>query len=262
VEEDSNEQYYQQKSNFTNRRGHFEDRHLVSRHLGVDPNHDYFRLLRVGDSVFSSTVCTVARTVNLHGRNKWSFRDDLQQYVECIPAGQETKARLSFAGLLERAAISRKISKLSIKSGKKRVYEDYDLYEKDKMEDFKLNKLFHFVNQNTKIIIDNELKFWEEQDDFPAEVDQYLERLRSILQEVSKLTMQRSENQCVLRLGWGSGFRSITGDWQEEKLSNSLYNDLVKSLRPRHSEFLPFPKTRKLDYFGEPFGFLRIRGGG
>ena len=238
IDEDKQDSFYRQQEHLTDRRGNLADAQLVKRHLGRDPNHDLFRLLQAGDTRFDKSICTLARTINLQSTSSWAFKQSIDQFIECIPAGHCSTIRLQFN------------QKLMNRSG--------NLFRKGK--DLKPETLFHIINQHTQILIGNELAYWEDQKNYPDEVNTYVERLENIHTDLENLVEQRPGNQCMLRLGWGTGFRSMTGDWQEEKFSEKQYRKLAATVRRnRQRDHLPFPKTRKMTFEGEPFGFISLK---
>ncbi|MEZ4851066.1 MAG: type III-A CRISPR-associated RAMP protein Csm5 [Bacteroidia bacterium] len=259
LDEDEDPHFYNKKHNLTNRRKKFDDQNLQKRLIGKDPNHDLFRLLRVGDACFTHSECTLARSVNQKGKYSWSFENRLQQYVEYIPAGEESEVCLSFAHFLEKIASQTKVLSGGSFKDRNASGQKYLLFDGFHPQDLNPDeKLFHYLNQHTKILIENEFAFWDGQRDYPSEVAVYLEKLEEIGEQLDEWIESKHTDQCIIRLGWGTGFKNITGDWQEEKLPKNLVEALKKSFGPRHPSYLPFPKTRRMDYFGVPFGFVHI----
>ena len=65
-------------------------------------------------------------------------------------------------------------------------------------------------------------------------------------------------SSCILRLGWGTGFRNMTGDWQEDMMTDKDLDALIKELRPKHDINLTYPKTRRMASDGTPLGFIQL----
>jgi CRISPR/Cas system CSM-associated protein Csm5 (group 7 of RAMP superfamily) len=122
-----------------------------------------------------------------------------------------------------------------------------------------LNDLFAMVNQNTLDYIDQELAFFKKyvDDDFVADnqIVPFYERLK---EQVAHL-----KNACILRVGGGSGFHSITGNW--------LYKDHIESVERPLRLFMGgriknLTKSRKLTFQPtgdelpnfQPMGFIKL----
>jgi CRISPR/Cas system CSM-associated protein Csm5 (group 7 of RAMP superfamily) len=87
----------------------------------------------------------------------------------------------------------------------------------------------------------------------PDGFEDYLDEMKALLVAIDAC----GEKECVLRVGWGSGFRSMTGDWQGA-MNDDDYDDLVNSLRSRKYEGLMFPKTTRFVGTGVPLGFIKL----
>ena len=217
----------------TDHRGGFRwsDQMLSKTFFGGDPNHDIFRLLQVGDAAFSETEVFQTDVINKYGNN-WRIKQELSQFVEAIPRGASATAQLNFNELLKKrsqATFNRNVAKLE------------------------LHNLFPLINQHTQRLLEDEINYWTDSADNPEALGDYVTELETILSQ----TEACREGECVLRLGWGSGFRSMTGDWHGA-MSDNDYDRLVKSLRPRHPEDLVFPKTTRFIASGIPLGFIKL----
>jgi len=71
--------------------------------------------------------------------------------------------------------------------------------------------------------------------------------------------MEQEENAIYLQMGWGSGWRGMTGDWQQDAGIEAEMRKLYHLGKQGMSEF---PKTRRLAVFDGapslPFGWLRL----
>jgi len=247
--------FYENRKNLLSRRGRFDDGMIMKKHFGNDPNHEITRLLRVGDSRFETeTVCSQARSVNL--KNDWGMDGDLDQYIEYIPPERTTSCRISFNEFLDKQA--KKVTLKRRVFGRERKVEHYKLYSKYNTDDLRLPNLFDIINQHTAILLDDELKFWENQRRIPDEIDNYCEIMNDLLTQVDQLIEEEAKNTCILRVGWGTGFLNMTGGWQEKKLTNQDYENLLKEIRPRISQRTMMPKTRRMLYDGTPLGFVKL----
>lgn len=218
----------------TDRRDRFSwnDQLLNKLFFGNDPNHDIFRLLQVGDASFEQTEVFRTDVVNQYYR-KWNVKRELTQYVEAIPSGKSAIAHFNFNSLLHKRAdktFNRSASTLEPAH------------------------LFPLINQHTERLVEDEVTYWIEKANNPDALGDYVEHLENILDIISTCSAQ----ECVLRLGWGSGFRFMTGDWHGA-MTEDDYDDLVRSLRPKHPDDLIFPKTIRLISGGTPLGFIKLK---
>jgi len=87
------------------------------------------------------------------------------------------------------------------------VYTNLQQTINSKKKYLKLSDLFSLINEKTKSYIDKEIDYFKnyyEADD----TDLILESLDSLRDSI------KDDNSCVLKMSFGSGFHSITGDWQ------------------------------------------------
>lgn len=213
----------------------FQDNGLEKKLLGSDPNHDIFRLLRVGDVLFSDTEAFRSYSVN-KGREGWFVSDKISAFMECIPAQRESLLQISIPDDL-------------IKQAQKQNYFAQNTQQ------LQLKKLFATINDHTQKLLNNELAFWSQD---KAKNKQIVNEYIIHLQQLIASAKQCQEGECILRLGGGSGVDFMTGDWQEALLSPDNYEKWVKQFRGSAFE-LGFPKTRRLAHNQSPIGFVRLK---
>ena len=227
-----NQKIVQDDINLKNFRGGFSDEFVSKNVFGSDPNHDIFRLLQVGDAAFMQTEIFETNVLNLSGDN-WRIKESLTQFVETIPAGEITTMRLNFQDILLK------------RSG-------YDYFNKNAPM-LQLSNLLPQVNAHTQRLVEDEFNFWKEKISEHDVIANYTDQLERIV----NISKNCERNECILRIGWGSGFRSMTGDWQGS-MNDEDYLRLVKTLRKNHPEDLLFPKTTRLIAGGVPLGFVKL----
>lgn len=74
------------------------------------------------------------------------------------------------------------------------------------------NKLFSIINEHTYSYIEKEILFFEQYS--ASNTDKIIETLQNI-----KRAIPSDNSSCVFKMSAGSGFHSITGDWQHETYS-------------------------------------------
>lgn len=211
----------------------FSDQTLGRQIFGNDPNHDIFRLLLIGDAHFNRTACYKTEVVNL-GNDDWHIKPNITQFVEAIPAG-------------EKAVFDLHQPESLIKQAEKTQYFN------PRAELLRPEQLFPLVNQHTRRLVQNEINYWRDDQGDPEILGSYLEDLDNILAQIDTADVR----DCILRLGWGTGFRSMTGAWHILMTDADFYR-LVRSMRPRHDEEIVFPKTTRFVAGGMPMGFVKL----
>ncbi|HNY71398.1 MAG TPA: type III-A CRISPR-associated RAMP protein Csm5 [Syntrophorhabdus sp.] len=213
--------------------------------FGNDPNHDVFRFLRVGDAYFrpNGTVALMMENLNIKERagEEVAVKDSSKkQLVEAIGTG-------------EKADFVINIDKVGIK-----LNSDSHQIRNFPAGFESIVSLFKLINRNTEMILEMELKFWEEyQDDIALN---YVEQLSHFLQKAKAC----NHGECIMRMSHGSGWSFITGGWSKESylVEDDLYWKIRRASRPgeesRYSH-LPFPKSRRISSSIELPGMVLLR---
>ena len=211
---------------------------------GEAPNHDVLRLLRIGDAHFDETVCLLSETLNEKGDQQQEIKESVKQLIECIPAGAETICRVQIPDDLKREINKREAvrSKMGDLNG------------------LTFTRIFEQINQHTKRLIGKELTRYNAVN-LPERATDYTEKLTEFQDQ------PLFDNQCIIRVGFGTGYLNMTGGWAEEQWKLSLppdkfreeMADLAEGVR-RNSRYNSFalPKSRKIALGGIPLGFLKL----
>lgn len=210
--------------------------------FGENVNEDLFRFLIVGDATFDEDVEISTRMVNINIREKKDFEDTSKpQLIEAI--GNQEKSEFQ----------------MKIKS------EDYDWAKKNTNPKFKLKNLekemsslpflFQTINAHTINLLESEKEFWNEYIEHDDVVEDYLSKIEELLEVANKCFAGES---CVIRIGYGSGWRFITGGWTENL--TTFESEVVNASRPNNQryEHLPFPKSRRVDEDLDILGFVKL----
>jgi len=224
-----------------NRREKLDDKAIMQKYFGDSPNSDLLRFLTVGDALFEfeTWACNILSMNKVqHGIR---MDESLGQLTECIPAGAETDIRIS---------ISHK--QLDLNAGKHYLKDNFEFLQS-------YSALFNIINTQTAKLLDTEFLFWQEDEDNEF-VEEYLGKLRVIAESIKACR----PNECVLRLGHGSGWLGMTGGWAKDNRyisDRKIWNAIVDKARPgnraRYAEY-PFPKTRRMDNEGELLGYIKM----
>ncbi|WP_109674462.1 RAMP superfamily CRISPR-associated protein [Dyadobacter jejuensis] len=135
---------------------------------------------------------------------------------------------------------------------------------------FSFTKFCKMINEHTLDFLGKEIKFFEKYT-FDENTARLLEDLKEMRQKIKNLDTSK---ECILRMAAGSGFHSITGDWQYDKSDTAYFQnigvwtdrDLKSKLCKRNDIGKQKYKSRKLafekDSNGQwkflPMGFVKL----
>ncbi|WCL81675.1 type III-A CRISPR-associated RAMP protein Csm5 [Saprospira sp. CCB-QB6] len=232
-----------------NRRGRMSDRQLQEKIFGKDPNNDLLRLLQVGDAMFKTNTTVIkSRIINLY-RDKWGEKFRQSSFWEVVPTASRARVEIRIPSSLVKAIQNMRTP--IMKASKIRLLQDHQA-------------LCLLINKHTLRLVQNELDFWDAEGN-PLPIGDYMPALEKIEQTLLDLIDQQASS-CILRVGAGAGWESMTGGWaaaytknDEEVLSQRDWLAVKRnSRRGRYPDELLFPKTRKLNENGIPTGFLEL----
>lgn len=218
---------------------------LEKKYFGNDPNHDIFRLLRIGDAHFENTECILSETLNQTGRG-YEMKHSVKQHIECIPAKQKTICRIQIPDDL-----IREIKKRTQVSGQMGTIESV----KD------INIVFSQIKSHTNQLLENEISKYETLH-LPNEANEYVETLK----EIQSISSMLSDDECIIRVGFGTGYLNMTGGWaieQWKNIPNIMYEEEMNYLgtavrkNDRYNTF-DLPKSRKMALGGIPLGYIKL----
>ncbi|MEA5461607.1 type III-A CRISPR-associated RAMP protein Csm5 [Arcicella sp. LKC2W] len=113
-------------------------------------------------------------------------------------------------------------------------------------------ELCSIINKHTLSFLDKEIKFYLKYK-FDDNSESAYEELLKLKEEANNLDSSKS---CILRLAAGSGFHSITGDWQYEDYVNTGVHGNGK--RKYKSRKLAFQTDSKGSRVFQPMGFIKL----
>jgi CRISPR-associated protein Csm5 len=244
--------YVKNARNLKNFKGKYDANQLMEHYFGKDPNHDVLRLIQVGDAYFDQTECLYTTVINGKQDGSWTTKPAINQYIEVIPKGATTTAKLSLNADMLKATLKNSVKP----KGKDREKPPYKIFDDKKtlLDLLPLQTLFKNINDHTAALIEAEIDFWLNEQSNPEPLGDYVEILQSILEKID----QAKPNECILRLGWGTGYLNMTGDWQYWYMDRQDYDDMVDFIRDGKYGGMVYPKTRRLIEGGMPLGFLKL----
>lgn len=214
---------------------------LEQKIFGKDPNTDFFRFLLVGDAIFAKESLVGLGVNSLNIKKNGVISDDTKYLLtEAI----DLEKRSSFRLKINNDLLQKNVQRDFIDSKKAKSLSSID-------------NLLTIINDHTLKLIEEEKNLWEQH----AQSDDANEYLTSIIEMHEKVSNCKS-NECVLRVGYGSGWLFMTGGWAYDKklVSDELFDVIVQHSRPRNDKYLEFefPKSRRMSINYELFGFVKL----
>jgi hypothetical protein len=126
------------------------------------------------------------------------------------------------------------------------------LSKKEKL--FSINELFKIINEHTKKYINKEIVFFENYK--TDKTEEIVNNLKQI-----KAQIFADSSVCIMKMSAGSGFHSITGDWQYDDYTNTG-TWAEKDRNKTHHANAPKYKSRKIAIHNDIFsmmGFVKLR---
>lgn len=215
---------------------------------------EFMRFVKISDAEFEKTELVNTKIFNLRGNgNNWQGgwkSSGNSTDVKYQPTGFNTlyeslmPNQKGYASLMLSLALydnfekCNEIHRTHLKTEKKRPILQNDI-----------QTLFGIINQHTKEYLKKERAFFEK-----YATDRTEEIVSSIDLLLSKIPTDNS--YCILKMSAGSGFHSITGDWQ--------FDDYTKTPldRKRVKEGKVNPKSRKIAVWSDKMslmGFVKLR---
>ena len=221
-----------------NRTEKYDGQVLEKKLFGRTPNEDVFRFLHTGDAYFKRETVAIKANILSYYFEKWKYKNESNNLVECIPSGATAQFRLNFGDVhLQSREMREKASFLNIPN------------------------LFSTLNTHTAQLIQKEIDFWQreiDEVDVPESVDEMMDTLKWLKEQLNSCT----ENEAIIRIGFGSGWKFITGGWainQDIMDDDQYYDDFLRTVRRKsYEDNVPFPKTRKVTESGNLLGFVKL----
>lgn len=222
---------------------------------------DFMRFLRIGDFDFSSTGLVNTKIYNLQGRGTsweggwkhagsrtdYSFSPDgFNTVYECLLPGSEGVGSILLSPLLfkvanmpERPSLEKMKGLMLVDASGRKLNE----------------KLCDIINNYTYNQLSKDFEFFQQYGQGEG-CDVILDSINDIIDNIPEVN--EATDTCVIRLSAGSGFHSITGDWQYDDYTDTGYYDERAGKNAGKKKF----KSRKIaSYMGKlmPMGFIKLK---
>lgn len=234
------------ESDLLDNRNRLNSKKLEGEIFGADPNHDFMRFFKIGDAYFEkeSTIAMELNSLNIVKDGASVIKDNkTAQLIEAITSEETSCFRLEID--------KEHWIRCSEKNFLKKPIDELD----------NINDLFSLINQNTLLLLNNEIDFWSENKNSEDDVvEEYIYTLENII-EVAQACVKG--NECVLRLGHGMGWTFIAGNWMKNRklVDDKLWGKIKTASRPLNDKIYSkyeFPKTRRIDEDFDLLGFVKL----
>lgn len=205
------------------------------------PNTSYMRFLQIGDAYFNEECETVLNAINLNIRERDSLIDKSKpQAIETINSGEEAELEI-------------RLKKDVIKNDREGLVHKLPECMSS------LEELFVTINNHTKKLLEKELEYWSGVSKELSGADSYIEFIVDLIAETKDV---KDGKECILRVGYASGWRFTTGAWTEAL--ESFYDTVVPISRTNDKAYskYDFPKSRRVyeieDGGVDVLGFVKL----
>ena len=212
----------------------FKDQTICRSLLGHDPKENLLRTLTVGDYTFQPDQIRIQKVWVNRLTNKTNFAGKFPPiYIEGINNNASSQGIISFNEFLPDKDNEKGCFKFRTR--------------------LTLPWLLDACRSLTRHTIETELQFLK------GKTGKSVDGLRTFYSRLSGQVKELSENEVILQIAWGSGWRGMTGQLLE---SRDLTNELRKKLRlaVKYISF-PFPKSRRVTSVNgvdNPMGWVKL----
>jgi len=233
-----------------------KDKRFEEKIFGSANNGDEFmRFIKIADAQFENTELTNTKIFNLFGtvpnlNGGWKHE---------FRGGTNNKFKPNGFNTIYEIIAPNEIGELSIALSDKafdNFYENKNAPEKKSNilhEDIS-QRLFAIINEHTKKYINKQIDFFEKYAN--NETPQIINSLNAIFNSIPE-----DDYSCVLQMSAGSGFHSITGDWQFDDFSINGVNAPQRGPSRGQLNRKDSSKSRKIATDGNKFdlmGFVKL----
>ncbi len=119
-------------------------------------------------------------------------------------------------------------------------------------------KVFTYCNEWMTEYLKREIEFFDKYGKKSAQhIGKMLSKLKSLQQKLENCKQSKG-NACLLRIGWGSGFHAMSGDWQYADHIEPLEHTGNVKLKTRKVAFREIRANGNQDFEFSLFGFIKV----
>lgn len=217
----------------TNKKKEWASEPIVKQLLGDNSNNNLMRVLEVFDAVFDNLELVKVLILSLTNESGTSYgwkqlwnrqnttnsNQASQIIAETLPIGSISYFSISLNSFLFNNQTAQSILQFNESSLKE------------------INNLRVEINNYSKQKLEKEKEFFEKLTS-PKKLNSVIKEIDTLLDKIKNL----SQDELILRISWGSGWKAMTGDF----LDQNWLNTFRRNYRLGKTDFPIFPKTRKI----------------
>jgi|GEM_PF-5826284 len=205
-------------------------------------NLNAMRFLQIGDAEFAHDSTHLYK-VNLYAKysKMWDDAQPLNMAAECLKTGSKATFQIRTANAL-----------LDLKS---KHQNELKMLTPELVD---IHNIFFKANSYMRDLLYQEINTSENENlEEPDEVRAFFDEMNNLYENVSEY----NENTCLIRIGYGSGHRFMTGGWLQEQ-KTSIETEIIEriSRKDSSSKFKEhrLSKSRRVTGTERPFGFCKL----
>ena len=232
--------------------------------------HDPWRILQIPDLALPRTEVYRSEMLNVRGlpakepwegafhdfgKGHWDLKQQGRVWMEGVAAGQQVTFGMRWRGMT-----AQEQKNLEVQCG-----SSYPLRQ-EKQQLLQPEQLLSHALGTTRAMLGDDLDFMDQVGVDPGKrqasdlLNRYFEKMEWLEEEAEACTPGKS---AVLRLGFGSGYRFITGDWLDWKAlgtrnARALSTAVRQNDRHGRYQYIQPAKSRRLLADGSPLGFVKV----
>lgn len=212
---------------------------------------EFMRFIKVSDAAFESTGLVNTKIFNLRSVSEGGWKHAANYSSEVF----KKEGFNSFYEVIE----PKNKSQLTIGIANKafhnyaKIIRNFSI-KKNKIIDGDINEIFFIINSHTKRYLEKEKAFFTKY--ATDKTDRIINSIDDLINQIPK-----KGEYCIFKMAAGSGFHSITGDWQFEDFTIDRIRATGRTTRGQYKK-RDSSKSRKIAIHGDNFtlmGFIKIK---
>ncbi|HPT40469.1 MAG TPA: type III-A CRISPR-associated RAMP protein Csm5 [Candidatus Paceibacterota bacterium] len=228
---------------------------------------EFMRFLKVSDAAFENTTLVNTKIFNLRSTTEGGWKFSGPPNSRTNPNFQPDGFNTFYEVIApkEKASISISIADKAF-DNYSNIIKPFES-KKNQIINTGISGLFKIVNAHTKKYLEKEKSFFKKYS--TDKTDKIIENIDFLIHQIPS-----DGEYCILKMAAGSGFHSITGDWQFDDYSiDQLYSEFTdrrtgqiktksRGYKSVNGKFEESAKSRKIAIHGEDFslmGFVKLK---
>lgn len=221
----------------------FASEPLLRRLFGNDPNNNLMRVIQVYDSSIDDDHLNLYRVLILNLTDSEGKTIAWKDVPNKTNHDDPKKGTPIYAEMIAPSATST----FSLR---------FDIFLLKRIPEFqrkfKIEQLPKIINDHSRKLLEKEIDFLETSGS--KQLEGVINHSKDLLKLIPNQNSDQYGKECILRLGWGTGWKNMTGDYLTENELKEFR--MLPSLKLGKSSFPRFPKTRKIVFENDESAYL------